>query len=159
MKKKIIIVGLTLIGLIFAFNSNSWAAGGRGDHRHHDHGKHQQRWNKPSDHHYHRKHERGHWFKYHHYQPVHRFGPKHYKQHYHPHYRFGPRHYKRHHRPFYRPHYHKRFHRHHHRPVYRIINNYYGNVESDPEPENQYLLSAFVSDTGFSFAMGVSGLD
>ncbi|MGD2098674.1 MAG: hypothetical protein PVG35_13915 [Desulfobacterales bacterium] len=43
--------------------------------------------------------------------------------------------------------------------VVREINNYYGNSEIGAWPENEFNASVSVSDTGFSFSVGVKQTD
>jgi hypothetical protein len=142
MKKKIIIISVVLIGFILALTSHSWAARGRGGPRYLDRGGWHQNWDKHPGHHY------G-WDR----------GGRHHPRYHRPAPGFRPGYRKWRHRPFYRHGYPKRFYRRHHRGVVNQINNYYGNVESDYPPEDQYQVNASVSDTGFSVSVGISGTD
>lgn len=137
MKKKIVIISIVWVGFIFALTGNSWAAREKGGHRNQDRGGHYQKWNKHADNHY---------YKGNHGPSRHR-APRHFK----------PRHNRRYHRPAYRKAHPQRYHRRAPHPVVRQINNYYGSVESDSAPEDDYQVTASISDAEFSFSIGVSG--
>lgn len=157
MKRKLIIIGIVLIGFVLVLSSNSWAQRERSGKRHRDHGDHFQKWDKPVYHKFNRDRSRTYRHnRYHHnYRPAYRFKPKFHKRH---HYR-GPyrnlhryRHWR--HRPGYRHLKFKRHYwRHHRRPV---INNYYSSAEGYAEPEEEFHASASVSDRGFSVSVGVN---
>jgi hypothetical protein len=130
-----------MIGSILVLTSNSFAAREKRGH-HHSRNGHYQKWHKPS--HYKHGWAWGHHPKRHHYRPAHGFRNKHHRWHRRPIYRHG--HPRRHHG------------RNQH-TVVREINNYYGSTESYVEPEDEFSASASVSDTGFSFTVGVKRTD
>ena len=144
MKKKIIIISVVLIGLVMVLTANSWAQRESVGKRYGDRNGHFQKLDKPAIHKFDRE----------------RVGADHIRDH-----QNGPAKgfkYKFHKRPLYRaPH---RFgpkfrlwqHRH---PGVNHITNYYGATESYAEPEEAFLASASVSDSGFSFSVGVSKTD
>ena len=136
MKNKIVIITIVLAGFIFAIAGNSWAAReGRGQ-RYQDRGVHYQKSNKHADPHYRFR------------QGPHRHpGRQHFK----------PKHYPRNHRPARWKLHPRRWQRHAYRPVVRQINNYYNTVESETAPEEDYQVTASISDAEFSFSIGVSG--
>lgn len=136
MKNKVVIISIVLAGFIFALAGNSWAGReGRG-HRHYDRYSHHYKSHKHKDRHH--KWRRG----------PHRHPGRHH---------FKPRHYYRHHRPAYRKFHPRRWHRHAYRPVVKQINNYYNTVETETAPEEDYQVTASISDAEFSFSIGVSG--
>ena len=141
MKKMILIICVLMIGSILVLASNSFAAREKRGH-HHSIGGHYQKWHKPA----YFKHgwAWGHHPKRHHYRPAHGYRYKHYRW-----YR----------RPVYRHGHPRRYHRGPQHTVVREINNYYGSTESYAEPEDEFNASASVSDTGFSFSVGVKRTD
>ena len=68
-----------------------------------------------------------------------------------------PGHNYRYHRPLHWKFHPKGFHRPGHRPVVKQINHYYGSTATDYATEDNYQVSASVSDAEFSFSIGVSG--
>ena len=141
MKKMILIICVVMIGSILVLTSNSFAAREKRGH-HYSRSGHYQKWHKPANY----KHGRawGHHPKRHHYRPAHGLRNKHHRW-----YR----------RPVYRHGYPIRHHRRIQHTVVREINNYYGSTESYAEPEDEFNASASVSDTGFSFSVGVKRTD
>ena len=141
MKKMILLISVAMIGSILVLTSNSFAGRERGGHHHYGRGGHYQKWNKPVYH----KHgwTGGHHHKLH-YSPAHRFRPK---------YRLWR------HRPVYRPGHPRRYYRRPHHTVVQEVNNYYSSAESYAAPEDEFTASASISDTGFSFSVGVSRTD
>ncbi len=134
MKKMILLISVAMIGSILVLTSNSFAAREKGGHH--------QKWNKPV---YHKQGwTRGHHPKLHHYSPAHRFTPK-----------YRPWR----HRPVYRPGHPRRYYRRPHHTVTQEVNNYYSSAESYAAPEDEFTASASISDTGFSFSVGVSRTD
>ena len=129
MKKKIIIISVVLIGFFLAVTANSWAQRERGD----DRGGQFQKWDKPAVHKLnHTRYQ---------YRAPQRFVPK---------YRYWR------HRPVYRHAPIKRFFR---PPMHSVINqvtNYYSSAEHYVTPQDEFQASASVSDSGFSFSVGVS---
>ena len=141
MTKMILIICVIMIGSILLLTSNSFAAREKRGH-HHDRAGHYQKWNKPV--HYKHGWAWGHHPKLHHYSPVNSFRYKHHRWYRRPVYRHG------HPRSHYR------------RPSHTVVqevNNYYGSSESYAEPEDEFNASASISDTGFSFSVGVSRTD
>ena len=141
MKKMILTISVVMIGSILVLTSNSFAAREKLGH-HHSRGGHYQKWDQPA--YYKHGWAWGHHPSRHHYRPAHGFKYKH------------PSWYRR---PVYRDG-HPRLHRKHfqHTGV-QEINNYYGSTESYAEPEDEFNASASVSDTGFSFSIGVKQTD
>ena len=175
MKKKIILISIVLIGFMVAVTSNSWAQRERGGDHHRDRGDRFQKWNGSGDRHVDRDRirDRGprHYPRRHFNRPGPRFKSKFHKRHPHrPAYRykkFMRRHHHRapywqrhkfrpwRHRPVYR-HYHPgRFYRRPHHSVVEEINHYYSSAESYSEPEDEFSVSATISDFGFEFSVGV----
>jgi hypothetical protein len=141
MKKMILIICVVMIGSILVLTGNSFAAREMRSH-HNGRGGHYQKWHKPAP--YKDRWTWGHHPTRHHYSPAHGFRYKHHRWNRRPVYRHGhPRH---HHRRF----------RH---TVVREINNYYGNTESYAAPEDEFNASASISDTEFSFSVGVKRTD
>ena len=136
MRKKIVIISIVLIGFIFAVTSNSWAARDKGGHRYQDRSGQHQKWNKPADRHFRRD-----------------YGPRLHPERHH----FKPKPHRRYHRPANWKLHPKRFHQRHHRPMVKQINNYYGSVESESVPEDDYRVTASISEAEFSFSIGISG--
>ena len=131
MKKMILLISVAMIGSILVLTSNSFAGRERGGHHHYGRGGHYQKWNKPV---YHKPH----------YSPAHRFRPK-----------YRPWR----HRPVYRPGHPRRYYRGPHHTVVQEVNNYYSSAEGYAAPEDEFTASASISDTGFSFSVGVSRTD
>jgi len=133
MKKTILILCMVAIGSILVLTNNSYASREKPTH-YYGRGGYYQKWNKPA----YDKHgwARRHHLKRHHYHPAHGIRYKHHRWYLKPIYRHG------------HP---GRF----HHTVVREINNYYSSTESYAEPEDEFSASASVSDTGFSFTVGV----
>ena len=141
MKKMILLISVAMIGSILALTSNSFAARERGGHHHYGRGGHYQKWNKPVYH----KHG---WT-----------GGHHHKLYYSPAPRFRPKYRPWRYRPVYRPSHPRRYYRRPHHTVVQEVNNYYSSAESYAAPEDEFTASASISDTGFSFSVGVSRTD
>ena len=141
MKKMILIIYVLMIGSILVLTSNSFAAREKRGH-HHSRGGHYQKWHKPA--YYKNGWAWGHHPKLQHYRPARDYRYKHHRWYRRPVYRHG--------HPI----------RHHRRPQHTVVqevNNYYGSTESYAEPEDEFNASASVSDTGFSFSVGVKRTD
>ena len=170
MKKKIIVITISLMAFAIALAGNSWAARERGGNRHLDRGDRFQRADNPVDRGHFRGRGNGHiprrnfvrpepgfkhkYFKRHHYRPAHRFMPKHYKgRHYRAPHRFHPKFRHRRHRPVYRRGHPGHFKWRHSHSVVKEINNYYGSTDDYALPAEAFQASASVSDSGF-FRLG-----
>ena len=144
MKKTILILCAVMISSFLVFTNSSSAAGGwRGPHQ--DRGKHHRSWQKPS--HYKPGRAWGHHPKRHHYRPARVLRNKHHRLH---------------RRPFHRQYHPGRHHSHLPGTVVREVNNYYGSSESYDAYEDsrdQFNFSTSVSETGFSFSIGVERTD
>jgi hypothetical protein len=159
MKKKIIIIGVVLIGFMVALTSNSWAQRERGGDRRPDRGDQFQTRNGSGDRDFDRdrfrergpRNHSGRNF----YQPGPRFKSKfHRPSHYRPSHRFKPKFHRRHGLKFWRWR-HRPVYRRPHHSVVKEINHYYSSAESYPEPEDEFTASATITDTGFSVSVGV----
>lgn len=141
MKKMILIICFVMIDSILVLTSNSFAAQEKPGHHDYGRGGHYQKWNKPVYH----KHD---WSRsYHHkpnYSPAPGFKPK---------YRFW------HHPAVYRPGHLRPYYRRPQHTVVQEVNNYYSSAESYSASEDEFSASASISDTGFSFSVGVSRTD
>ena len=135
MKKKIIIISVVLIGFVMVLTANSWAQRESIGKRQGDRSNHFQKWDKPAN----QKFNRGQ-----HYRAPQRFGPK---------FRFLR------HRPTNRHVYPKRFFWRHRHSAENHTTNYYSTAESYALPEEAFMASAAVSDSGFSISVGVSKTD
>jgi hypothetical protein len=160
MKKKIIIISVVFIGFVLAITANSWAQRESAGKRHGDRGGHFQKWDKPAIHKFDRDRARRDHLRGHQNGPAKRFKPKFHKRHHYraPH-RFGPKYRIWRHRPTQRRPYPKRFFwRHRHSALNHSV-RYYSTAESYAVPEEAFLASASVSDSGFSVSIGVSKTD
>ena len=144
MKKKIMLISVVLIGFVMALAANSWAQRESVGKRNGDRSGHFQKLDKPAIHKFDRERAGADHIRGHQYGPAKGFRYKFHKRPFNraPH-RFGPK-------------FRYRQHRH---PGVNHITNYYGATESYAEPEEAFLASASVSDSGFSFSVGVSKTD
>ncbi|MGD9182845.1 MAG: hypothetical protein PVG15_15295 [Desulfobacterales bacterium] len=160
MKKKIIIIGVVLIGFMMALTSNSWALRERGGDRRPDRSDQFQPRNGSGDRDFDRQRirdrgSRNH-FGQHFNRPGPRFKPKfHRRHHYRAPYRHGPKFWRWRHRPVYRHGHPGRFYRRPYHSVVKEINHYYSSAESYSEPEDEFAASATITDSGFSVFVGV----
>jgi hypothetical protein len=147
MRKNILIASTVIVAFVLAFSGNSWAERLRDGHRDRSQGSQHRRLENPGVHGPGWKNNRSFQHKSRHYRPVYRIKPKYHRWHQqHPAFRRHPA--KR-----------FRFHRGHLRPVAKEVNHYYGGLESYPGPEEEYHLSASVSQPVFSFFGGVRKTD
>lgn len=131
MKQTIIKIGVIIIGSILVLATNSFAS--REMRGHHNNGR---------GGYYHKYGE--HQYKWHHYRPGR-----------------GLWHKQRllHRQPVYRHGHPGRYYTHPHRIVVKEVNNYYNGAESYAYPQDEFNASVSVSDSGFSFSIGVSETD
>jgi hypothetical protein len=160
MKKKIIIICVVFIGFVLALTANSWAQRESAGKPHGDRGGHFQKWDKPAIHKIDRNRVRADHLKGHQNGPAKRFKPKFHKRPvYRAPHRFGPKFRFWRHRPTNGRAYPKRFlWRHRHSAVNHTV-HYYSTAASYAVPEEAFMASASVSDSGFSVSVGVSKTD
>jgi hypothetical protein len=157
MKKKTIIICVVFIGFVLALTANSWAQRESAGKRQGDRSGHSQKWDKPAIHKFDRDRVRADHLKGQQNGPAKRFKPKFHKR---PVYRapqqLGPKYrFWRHHRHGYP----KRFFWNHRHSAVNHMTNYYSTAESYAVPEESFMASASVSDSGFSVSVGVSKTD